>query len=312
MPLSKGFTMTKIISLSLMTTALITGCGKEGSKNNSTGMKESRPLEVEMNGVYQALLAPVNKDVSGHLNGSLTLVREQDEFIADVRFSGGPVSSLHAQSIHVGSRCPGIKDDLNNDGFIDGAEGALVYDKIIIPLDDDLSTQWIGLGTFPVTDQYGYYFWSRATSFEKLMKDLKDEDINPNDEFIKIENNKSLNLLGKVVVIKGVPQSTSLPETVSASGRETPHQSLPVACGIIRKLTHVPGVIDNDRTGIPLPHGETIGGSSGVDDGAHFPQQPEETGSGNYGEDETPETTDNGTEYEGTTTGGLPSFLPES
>jgi hypothetical protein len=302
--------MKKILSLTLMTTAFIFGCGKEGSKSNSPVMKEAKPLEVEINGTYQALLAPINKEVSGHLNGSLTLVREGDEFIADVRFSGGPVSSLHAQNIHIGSRCPGIEDDLNNDGFIDGTEGALVYDKIIIPLDDDLSNQWRGLGTFPVTDQYGYYFWSRAASFEKMMEDLKEEDINLADEFIKLENNKSLNLLGKVVVIKGIPQSASLPETVSSPGKETPHQALPVACGTIRKLTHVPGIIDNDRTGIPVPHGETIGGSSGIDDGANFPPQSGEAGSGNYGEDETPETTDNTTEYEGTT-GGLSSLLPE-
>lgn len=302
--------MKKILFFTLVTSTLISACGKGGRDSKSPVAVEAQPLEVEMNGVYQALLAPINKEVSGHLNGSLTLVREADDFIADVRFSGGPVSSLHGQSIHIGNRCPDMVDDLNNDGFVDGAEGALVYDKIIIPLDDDLSNQWRGLGTFPVTDEYGYYFWSRNTSFEKMMSDLKEEDINLTDEYVKIENNKSLNLLGKVVVIKGVSTSTALPETVSGHSKETPHQALPVACGVIRKLTKVPGVIDNDTTGIPVPDGETIGGSAGIDDGAYFPPQPGETGNGNYGEDDTPETTDNTTEYEGATTGGLPSFIP--
>ena len=303
-----------IFSIIILSSSLLVSCGGGGGGGGNSPQKEARPLEVEMAGIYQALFAPINKTVSGHLNGSLTLVREADEFVADVRFSGGPKSSLHAQSIHIGNRCPDMSDDLNLDGYIDGEEGTRVYDKIIIPLDDDLSAQWLGLGTYPVTDEYGYYFWSRATSFEKIMTDLKENDINLTDEYVKLEPTKAMNLLGRVVVIKGVPVTTVLPETVKGFGRETPHMGLPVACGIIRKLTSTPGVIDTDETGIPVPEGESIGGSSGADDGVDFPTVAttggttgEVTGdSGNYGEEDEPETTDNSTEHEGGTTGELP------
>ena len=287
-----------IVTTLVLSSSLLFSCSKSGGGGSSGATPKSEPLEVEMSGIYQALFAPINKKVSGHLNGSLTLVREDDEFVADIRLSGGPLSSMHIQSIHVGTRCPGEKDDLNKDGYIDGEEGAAVYDKVILPLDDDLSSQWLGLGTYPVTDQYGYYFWSRATSFEKLMTDLKEEDINMKDEYVKLESDRVMNLVGRVVVIKGVPASTVLPETVAGKGRETPHMGLPIACGIIKKLTSTPGVIDNDETGIPLPDGETIGGSGGADDGVNFPEEGMPEDSGNYGEDKEPETTDNSTEHD--------------
>lgn len=297
-------------SLLLMSVALV-ACSKSGG--GGAGLPASSGpsvdnLEIEMNGTYQAILKPVNGKASGeYLNGSLTLVRDQDEFIADVRLSGGPKSVLQTQSIHVGERCPDERDDLNGDGFIDAEEGILAYKEILIPLDDDLNSQRIGLGIFPVTDAYGYYFWSRSVSFEKMMGDLFEEDINPADDYVKLYSGKSLLKSGKVVVITGVPSTEILPDTVLGRGRQTAHEALPVACGVIQKLTTVPGVVDRDYTGIPVPaEGETQGGHSGEDDGAFFPSPGSSTGgvSGNYGEDDdVPETINNSTEYG--TSGGV-------
>ena len=297
-------------TLLIMSVALV-ACSKSGG--GSGGLPETHKpsvdkLEIEMNGVYQAILKPVNGKVSGeYLNGSLTLVREQDEFIADVRISGGPKSVLQTQSIHTGERCPDERDDLNGDGYIDAEEGIQVYREILIPLDDDLNSQRIGLGIFPVTDAFGHYFWSRSVSFEKMMDDLSEEDINPTDDYVKLYSGKSLLKSGKVVVLTGVPTTEILPETVLGRGRQTAHEALPVACGVIKKVTTVPGVVDRDYTGIPVPsEGETQGGHSGEDDGAFFPTMGSSTGgvSGNYGEDEDiPDTTNNSTEFG--TTGGV-------
>lgn len=274
------------ITLSLALAAACSKSGGGGGSGKKAPSKTTEPLEVEMYGTYQAIFAPLNKEVSGHLNGSLTLVRERDEFVADVRLASAPASILHTQTIHVGSRCPEEKDDLNFDGFVDGEEAALVHKGVLIPLDDDLSSQRMGLGTYPVADQYGQYFWSRATSFEKLMEDLREEDINHTDEYVKLGSEKSLTVSNKVVIIRGVPETTPLPETVKGVGRLNKYQALPVACGVIRKLTKVPGVIDPDITKIPVPTGESVGGSSGADDGADFgPATPTTTG-GNYGEED--------------------------
>lgn len=283
----------------LLILIFIFSCSEDGGGPSSSSKEVSENLEAEFYGIYQGLLSPINKDVSGHLNGSLTIVREKDEMIADIRLSGGPKSSLHAQSIHIGNRCPDLGDDINGDGYIDGEEGLAVYGSILIPLDDDLNSQHIGLGTFPVTDEYGNYFWSRTAEFGKLLADLKEEDINKLDDYIKIKNDKRLNLKNMVVVIKGVSEKTLLPTTVAGGGRNTAHQSLPIACAIIRKIGVTPGAIDQDETDIPVPSGETIGGSGGADDGAIFPRGGTTSGTtGNYGEDgDVPETTDNNTEF---------------
>jgi len=275
---------------------LLSGCNKSESEQIKVMPPEPLPLEVEFSGIYQAQFAPINKQFSGHLNGSLTLLREKDDFIANVRFSGGPKSVLHTQNIHIGSRCPTMEDDINNDGIIDGEEGAAVYKEVIIPLDDDLSTQWLGLGTFPVSDEFGSYQWSRAASYKKLLNDLTEEDINLTDDLVKLSSNKAFSLNQNVIVVTGIPESQELPETVMGRGRLTKHQAMPIACGVIRKLNHVPGVIDTDQTGIPYPGGETIGGSSGADDGAIF--LPAEPDGNDYGEEDGPDTRGNSTEYD--------------
>jgi hypothetical protein len=270
-----------IVTIILLST-LVLSCGKnEKTKEFS---KTNENLETEMAGIYQAILLPLNKQVSGHLNGSLTLVKSDDEFIADVRLSGGPKSVLQSQGIHIGERCPGEEEDINKDGYIDGEEGAEVYNEILLPLDDDLSSQRIGLGIFPVTDVYGSYFWSRATSFEKMMTDLREEDINLTDDYVKLPASMALSPIGKVVIIRGVPKSYELPATVLGRGRQGPHEGLPIACGIIKKLQNVPGEIDHDKTGIPVPSPDYSGGFAGTDDGAIFPTRETTGETGNYGE----------------------------
>lgn len=298
--------MNKKLALSLIVSSgILLACSKGGGGGAAKpDGKTTEPLETEMYGTYQAYFAPVNKTVSGHLNGTTVLVREKEDVTIEVRLSGGPKSVRHTQSIHIGDRCPTEADDLNGDGYVDGEEGALVYKEIIIPLDDDISSQRMGGGTYPVTDEYGYYLWGRTTSFEKMMEDLREEDIHLTDDYVKIGSNKSLTMIGKVAVILGVPTTTVLPETVLGRGRLTPHEALPVACGVIRRLgTDVPGRVDTDETGIPVPEGETIGGSSGADDGAIF--TPASTGgtTGNYGEDDEPTTTTNNNTEHGTVAG---------
>lgn len=208
--------------------------------------------------------------------------------------NAGPRAAVINQSIHIGSRCPSEQDDLNNDGFVDANEGAKVYDKVIIPLDDDIGSQHIGLGIYPVSDNFGYYLWSRTTSFVKLQDDLQDEDINLKDDYVKLLPDKNLTINGKVAVIRGVPESTILPDSVSGRGKLSPHQGLPVACGVLQRVGPPPGEVDLDETGIPVPEGETVGGYSGVDDGALFTPTPDGS---DYGSEDEVVTVSNETEH---------------
>ena len=224
-------------------------------------------------GLFQAKLKSVHPEMFPKFNGSLTIMINLTHFIADIRFSKGPVQSLHHQNIHLGSRCPDSGDDLNGDRIIDYQEGMRAYGNSIIPLDDDLSSQRMGYGIFPVTDDFGNYLWSRSTLLSKMIDDLNLPDLNQNDSLEKLHKPK-LDIQGKTVIILGVAKNIELPETVQARDYLDPHSSLPVACGVLTKVDSSPGIIDRDEgTLFPKEFYPR------EDDGADFPEnndQPEE------------------------------------
>lgn len=267
----------------------LTSCGGSGggSSKGSSHTKSVDTLETDMYGIYQAILSPLNETVSGKITGSLTLMREMDEFVAHVRFVSGPSSILHSQGIYVGHRCPTLSDDLNKDGFIDAEEGAKVYGNVLIPLDEDLNSQRMGGGTYPLADEFGNYSYSQAASYEKMLDDLLEKDINPTDDIAKLGNQKTLMAIGKVVVIFGIKNDQPLPETVIGKGRLGPHEAMPIACGIVKKVRNSPGEVDLDHSNLPMPSEDTQTGHGEINDGADFSRLPTIPG-GNYGEEGEP------------------------
>lgn len=265
----------KISRICLTILILVTSSCKDNSISSRSSAKgELNQSEIEVVGIYQALFKGLNNIVPD-LRGSLTVVREEDEFIADLRLSRGPRNTLITQSIHEGQRCPELSDDLNQDGFIDGEESFIAIKRIIIPLDDDLQSQRMGSGLYPVTDQNGNYFWSRLSSFSRMLEDLKEVDLNPHDDILKIDTSENLKLLNKVVILRGAPNNLPLPDTVMGHGKLNSHQSLPIACGILKKIKKIPGRTENVVIHIPSEIEER------EDDNADFSN--EET-SGNYSE----------------------------
>lgn len=232
--------------LALLTTFLLASCGKNIPSPASLVEQDKFRVVEEVNGIFKAELHPLNSLIEAHLSGAVTVARERDEFIVDVYFTNGKPNVFHPQHIHVGKRCPTAKDDTNNDGFIDAEEAFRVVGNILIPIDDDLSSQWMGLGTYPMTDSYGSYYWSKATSFKKLLSDLYEEDINLDDDLIKLTKGTPLSVDGHAVLIMGAHSEDDLPYTISGRKHLTRHQSLPVACGILEKVLTPPGVIDRD------------------------------------------------------------------
>lgn len=235
-------------------------------------------------GIFLAKLVPINTSLTKNLNGAITIVKDQLHFIADVRLSFGPISSLHLQSLRMGTRCPGNDDDINRDGYIDEIEGLNAYGKILIPFDDDLSSQRMGGGIYPVSDEFGHYIWSRHTDIEKILSDLQEPDLNPEDDIIKLVN-KNLDIDGKVVLIQGVHQSEKIPDTLDHGPRLKKHVSLPIACGILKKITNTPGVELDDDQGVAIPDNWEADHDSRPDDGAIFPDVDMNRETGNYGEE---------------------------
>jgi hypothetical protein len=262
--------------------SLFFSCGKNKStRTNIHNDKDSLLGLNSQNGLYQAFLNPINPgEVS--IKGSLNITKENDVFATSVRLSKGSGLTLQLQNIHMGKRCPNHSDDLNGDGFIDAHEGASVYQEIIIPLDDDLNSQRMGGGIYPFTDMFGFYTWSREASFQKMMLDLNEIDLNANDDFIKLSSNQ-FDLNNKVVVISGISKEKPLPETVLGRGRLDSHESFPIACGVIQKITKTPGTVDIDHTGLPIPFGEDS--ILREDDGTFFNTETSTPEVSNYGDD---------------------------
>ena len=297
-----------LLSFSVLT--LLASCGGGGGGSSAPKTKpqtevEPVAVELEMSGAYIAVLNPLNKQASGNPTGAFTFARDFDEITADVRLTGGPASIAYAQYVHVGKACPTEADDLNRDGFIDYQESLKVTGPILIPLDGDISSQRMEAGLFNAADDYGSFLYYESASFDKFLADLKEEDINLEDDMVNLPRDSVFNLVGRVVVIQGVPESANLPATVASRRGLANFQTLPIACGVITKITKVPGEVDDDETDIPVPEGTSVGGSSGASDGfipGASTRPPEVTsngttaagsagGSSNYGdEDDVPAT----------------------
>lgn len=280
---------TQVLTPVVLTATLfqLAACGGGGGSSRSSGQSESpRQLESEAEGTYVATITTLNNGVGGPISGNVSISKEGARLIAYARLNGGAPHTVHQQRVHVGTSCPSSANDANGDGYVDAVEGFNHVGKILFPLDADISSQERGSSIWPAGDMYGYYHWERATSYERFISDLREPDLNEENEFAKLGPNGDLNLDGRVVIIHGAPETANLPDTVATRGRLRNFQTIPVACGIIRKVTEVPGEIEDDPSLGPVV-GESVGGSSGIDDGATVPvdgaHRPGETSGGTTG-----------------------------
>lgn len=266
----------------------LASCAEGGSSSSGKGQSgsSSRQLESEAEGTYVATISTLNNGVGGPISGSVSITKEGTRLIAYARLNGGAPHTVHQQRIHVGTSCPTASNDANGDSYVDADEAFNHVGKILFPLDADISSQERGSSIWPAGDVYGYYHWERATSYERFISDLREPDLNEENEFAKLGPNGDLNLDGRVVIIHGAPETANLPDTVATRGRLRNFQTIPVACGVIKKVTVVPGEVEDDPSLGPAT-GETVGGSSGADDGATVPvdgaHRPGETSGGTTG-----------------------------
>lgn len=220
----------KFIPFALSLTLLggVVSCGSDDDDDDDGIVPQ---LEQEQ-GTFRATLTPLNSDVSGSTSGTADFLIDGDTFRATVMVNGAPMA-LHAQHIHTGSTCPTMAADANSDGFIDVVEGVPTYGPILIPLDGDLSSQDAGASDFPSGSSYNY---EQETSYAAMLGDLNLPDPNSDDALVKLEGNL-LNLEGRHVVIHGVMESEDLPDSVASISDLPNHVTLPIACGVIQRVS---------------------------------------------------------------------------
>lgn len=254
------------VLISIFITLTLFSCGNNQSSSKDKSVKQilvedqhEDPLITagSYEGQYLAKLVPLNPHLSGPVDGAVTLSLEGDEFIGDVRLFGNPLTAETAfeQTVHIGERCPTLADDLNEDGIIDEEEVLFVIKETLLPLDADLNSQWLGANIHPLSDSFGSYYYSQVASFQKLLEDLWEVDINLEDQLIKIDQETKPEFSGKVAIIRGISKSVALPESLSFSSKRGSHGSFPLLCGVFQKVKNPPGRRNTDRYPYP-PHGE--------------------------------------------------------
>ena len=242
-------------TLFILTLLLATACGGGGgpgggAKKTPNRQEQQTPVVIDLDidagidGQYLAVFDTINPQITSKITGAFTFSREKetDEVVGDVRITNAGPALLHAQNVRLGTRCPVATDDTNADGIIDAKEGEAVYGGIYFPLDGDLSTASSHDGEFPVGDVYGNYIWARITKFSKFISDLRSPDTS--DGYFKLAAKEPMDIEGRVVVIHGVDAAADLPATVAGVRRSSPHQALPIVCGVISKVLSPPGTVE--------------------------------------------------------------------
>ncbi len=233
----------------ILSFSFLTACAGSGNSTSdpqpriAVGPDQNEVIAADgsnVQGNYGAEIWPMNTNLHFQSIGHVGITRNGDDFRAFVGLKYGPKGTRIKQALYSARRCPTLKDDLNQDAYIDIQEARAAIGKMLIPLDGDLGTQLGGSGDFPTVGPGGELTWSGETSFTRLFDDLKSPDVDPADELMKL-GDAGLTLPGRIVLFQGVPETVALPETVEAGDGETPAESVPVGCAVLWKVEKLPG-----------------------------------------------------------------------
>lgn len=238
-----------VIGTAMLT--LVAACGSDDDDNGSSQVPQQ---EQSQEGTYRVVLSPVNADVAGSAKGTGEFSIAGDEFRASMNVSDA-LAATHAQHIHIGTSCPSGASDTNQDSFIDVVEASTSAGGVLVPLDADLRSQDAG-ATYPAGANYNYV---ESASLLAMEVDLRLPDTDTSDIFVKLGLDDPFTLEGRVVIVHGVPASTSLPPSVQGAGDLSPQQALPILCGVITR-------VQEEETGTTSTTG-TTGTTTGITTG---------------------------------------------
>lgn len=193
-------------------------CGKKIDEKDIKAAEEIAP-----DGIYSALLTPVNYKVSNQVYGEVNIVKFADDFNVTINLKNAPRGRFR-QHLQTGSHCPRMVQDENGDGYIDAYESRKNSGLIIVPFDGDLSAQDRGYN-FLLQGNYNY---TRSTSYHLMLSDLHLRDEIINDALVKLSE-ENLKLERRVVMV----YMTGINFPASISGSE-----LPVACGVLTRSSN--------------------------------------------------------------------------
>ena len=210
---------------------LVEACGQQKFPNYN---ESPEPQKQEEQGAYQVKLSSINPRITGKLSGGGYLHARLNQFYSRIGLRSSSVGVIHRQFIHTGDRCPGPASDRNDDGVIDFEEALATSGKMLIPLDSDVSAQELG-NEYPSIKEDGLYQYSEAAPLDQMLEDLRSEDLDPEDNLVKLGRGEELDLETRTVIIYGVSENRPLPASVFSFENEPAGDWIPIACGKLGK-----------------------------------------------------------------------------
>ena len=212
----------KIITLLTLLSLAACGNGGGGSGSSSGTNNEPQHESVEASdGTYYTVLRPITFHSNGFIPyGAATFTLKENQLQVNISMDDDQAVT-HRQTLHMGSRCPTTADDTNGDTFIDYNEAMAVVGEALMPLDGDLNSQSAGSEVYPRGPAMTY---SRSASLSNINADLKES------------SRRNIGFEGRVVLIHGTSPNSSFPTSLASVNGEPAHLSLPVVCGVLKKI----------------------------------------------------------------------------
>ena len=79
-----------------------------------------------------------------------------------------------------------------------------------------------------------------------MFADLKAPDTNTSDLVTKLKDDEGLALQGRIVLLQGINERIFLPPTAISLGDRSVYKTMPVACGVLKKVKNLPEELSNN------------------------------------------------------------------
>jgi hypothetical protein len=177
---------------------------------------------------YIAELHALNTKTTGmQTAGEARFTITGDSLTISVTTRHVPPGMMHLQHFHgfttsQNATCPTASADANHDGVIDLIETEPTSGTTMVPFTGDPVSMEIVTDSYPKASAGGTYQYRKTVSLSALEA-----------AFAKAFDGQKLDLGRRVVIIHGVPPTTTLPASAASLGKIPAQVTVPIACGKI-------------------------------------------------------------------------------
>lgn len=196
------------------------------------GMVQAQYVPESGEAAYTAEIEELNANLTDEeISGQASFIVADGQLHITIVASGLLPSMMHLQHIHGfksgsnESACPDPGADSNGDGIVDLIETHEASGVTLVPFNGDPVALKIKSSSYPIANEKGLLTYQISVSLDVL------ESATQNSYDID-----ELSLEDRVLYIHGVPEDTSLPESVQSLPGVPAQVTVPLACGEIEAL----------------------------------------------------------------------------